>query len=53
MINMDRLDICDGHYLNLHHQVRKEKNLSPRLWVALENEVMNDLLKMEEKEIER
>lgn len=51
MINMDRLDIGDGYYLNPHHQVRKEKNLAPELWEALENEVMNELLKTEKKEI--
>ncbi|WP_417774582.1 LPD25 domain-containing protein [Siminovitchia sediminis] len=50
VVNMDRLDIGDGYYLNPHHQVRNEKNLSPELWEALENEVMNELLKTEKKD---
>ncbi|MFS0645637.1 LPD25 domain-containing protein [Siminovitchia sp. 179-K 8D1 HS] len=51
VINMDRLDIGDGYYLNAHHQVREEKNLASELWEALEDEIINDLLKTGKKEI--
>lgn len=51
VVNMDRLDIGDGYYVNPHHQVMKETKLPPVFREALDNEIMNDLLAKEDKEI--
>lgn len=50
VINMDRLDIGGGDYVNPHHQVRKEKNLSEEQWLTLDNDVMRYLLQLEKEE---
>lgn len=53
VIPMDRLDIGDGQYMNIHHQVRKEvkTHLSERKWMLLDDVIMDRLLKDENKEI--
>ncbi|MBS4203653.1 ArdC-like ssDNA-binding domain-containing protein [Lederbergia citrea] len=43
IVNMDRLDIGDGLYVNPHHQVGQENNLDPRLLEVLNKEVISKL----------
>ncbi|MGJ9459926.1 LPD25 domain-containing protein [Oceanobacillus sp. CF4.6] len=53
VLNMDRLDIGDGHYINIHHQVRTEAKIymSENQWQELEEVITNDLIRKETKEV--
>ncbi|MFL0366124.1 LPD25 domain-containing protein [Pseudobacillus sp. 179-B 2D1 NHS] len=50
VINMDRLDIGDGDYVNPHHQIRKEKNLDQEQLKLLEKDIIDYLFERESKE---
>jgi len=53
VVNMDRLDIGDGQFINVHHQVRTEvkQYMSQNQWFKLEEALANDLIQEEKKEV--
>ncbi|WP_176330375.1 LPD25 domain-containing protein [Oceanobacillus rekensis] len=52
VVSMDRLDIGDGEFLNPHHQVRKEGNLTEEQQRMLDDTYYDFLLENEKKDIE-
>lgn len=50
IIEMKRLDVGDGMFLNPHHHIRKEGNLSDEHWQQIDSSYQDYLLKDEKKE---
>ncbi|UOQ84018.1 LPD25 domain-containing protein [Gracilibacillus salinarum] len=51
VINMERLDVGDGEFLNPHHQARKEGNLTDEQQMMLDDAVYGHLLESERLDI--
>lgn len=53
IVNMDRLDLGDGTYINPHHQIHREKDLTSEQTKAIDKEFHGKLLVEEEKDFDR
>lgn len=54
VLPMERLDIGDGNYVNMHHQVGRvgKEYLTEKQWEILDEVIMKDLLEKEKREID-
>ncbi|OZU88632.1 hypothetical protein CIL03_10070 [Virgibacillus indicus] len=51
IVGIDRLDVGDGEFLNPHHQVRKESNLTEEQQMVLDDTVSSLLLESEKRDV--